>query len=1609
MARIDGLQEHAEMTYDEFINYSRSDELCIITDSSTVVNTKIVNTISGDGSEVTVVTGDSIIVQPGSEVVIRDTANYNGRFTVTIVDSPTQFRYSDTTNSGVQSGTLNVVDSSKDNLIAYRTQLGVIKFIGESGESEGLLYLKDGSSIGSIHSDDGSGSSIPSIDSPYSVKLGNITNTISTSESAFIGNGKDNSINLSENSNVFGSLNRIDKTFYPFDLVNNSILGGKLSSILDSNMANVSGYMNTINGSDNSAIVGGRNNSIGYSFSISEIDVANNRIYIRTNQEIVYSIINDGSLPFNLDVGLYDIELKNYLDDSKILDKEYILRGDKGDYNLPDTFYIKSVDPNGYYITISETLGGSTFQITGTSTNIEMVIESNNVIDVTSSLFIYGGYDNSIKSGFNNSLHGGHINTINNSWTSSITSGTTNSINNGTGVDILGGKFNVSSGSYSSTIINGLNNRILGNSGGGAPSGVTGHSTILVGKHNTIKDTSSSSILSSQYSEINGHGTSDYNSILSSMQSKIVNDEVVLLYNADTTQLDGTSIQSGQLRWNVPSNQSTSTQLFISGFRENIGSILYLEYYGHYIEHILGSYNRDITISDGISTQVWTVNSNTLSVNRSGPDKDIVSATLDVTLVSSTGEISNNSNLSVTIPVSGEWMTGNTIIGGARNLISGDVSNGTIFGMENTISSYGSYVSNSTILGRNNYIVGSGTALTIMGEGNSIRGVNNFSSLVVGRDNEVRSSMQGGNIVFGQNHRVIGIQHSSAILSGNHNYLGSVDNGLIAGGRGNQVNMSGAILYGEYNVSFGTGKSVILTGINNFLNSPSQSFIGSGKHNEIFELVNSSSILSGNQGSVGRYKAQMSYGHIGTGNQNVVSGDYSSIHNGANNTVLNAFYSDITNGYANKIKSDITSLPVNSYNDNTSNGRIEITSTAHGLSTGDIIRFYAKDSSHNAYINYYGPIVSTGNDNFHFEREDAPLMAYNVNVSSGTTVTIKISDHVDAFNLNDVLEFLTTDSNRMSVSVTSISFDLERLGPTNTYLDNDDTTSFKVTTLVCSIVSNLNLSNGNHPNIPLINTTSGNNSATNFELYVSQSVSNSIISGKFNEIDSTSNSTVSGIKHKVDGSYIVNIDGENNFMNSSELSNLSGENNTITNSIFGVVTGGNGNFVNSTFGLIANGNDNAIGEFEANGVSPQFASIINGANHYVSASFSTVLGGFDNKINNTGTSVQHAAIISGTSNTIDAYGSVIIGGTGNNINTNASDSIIGVASTSTINMGQRNAIICGIDNSIDGAPGSIANAIIGGGSNNAIAGGSDVQNTGIFTGSNNNIASGTLNSVIVAGQGNSISNSNGSNASFIGAGIGNNVGSEASVIVGGGSCAINGAPGMVAYGFIGGGFTNTITSNTNSTYAVIAGGNSNAISEEGQYSVITGGVSNTIGVSGGAISNKSFIGGGESNEITSSLSSIIGGVLNKTSTFDNVHLIGSNIDLSTLTGAAANGTYMEALVVGTPTGGHKGAGTINATAVYDDNVLLTDYVFEKYYDGEVIDEDRKDYEMKSLEEEIAFTQDNKHLSTIIGRKEWEENGSASTGEIISQLWETVETQFLYIKELKEEIDKLKGN
>ncbi len=103
------------------------------------------------------------------------------------------------------------------------------------------------------------------------------------------------------------------------------------------------------------------------------------------------------------------------------------------------------------------------------------------------------------------------------------------------------------------------------------------------------------------------------------------------------------------------------------------------------------------------------------------------------------------------------------------------------------------------------------------------------------------------------------------------------------------------------------------------------------------------------------------------------------------------------------------------------------------------------------------------------------------------------------------------------------------------------------------------------------------------------------------------------------------------------------------------------------------------------------------------------------------------------------------------------------------------------------------------------------------------------------------------------------------------------------------------------------------------------------------------------------------------------------------------------MIIGAPTGGDKGAGTLNATAVYDDNVLLgPDFVFEEDY-NELSIADTRDYYEK-----------NKHLPTMPKASENIGETRKSIGEIVMALWETVEIQQKHISELQQQIYELKG-
>jgi len=117
----------------------------------------------------------------------------------------------------------------------------------------------------------------------------------------------------------------------------------------------------------------------------------------------------------------------------------------------------------------------------------------------------------------------------------------------------------------------------------------------------------------------------------------------------------------------------------------------------------------------------------------------------------------------------------------------------------------------------------------------------------------------------------------------------------------------------------------------------------------------------------------------------------------------------------------------------------------------------------------------------------------------------------------------------------------------------------------------------------------------------------------------------------------------------------------------------------------------------------------------------------------------------------------------------------------------------------------------------------------------------------------------------------------------------------------------------------------------------------------------------------------------------------------THTGTIVTATFLDTqVIVGAPTGGGKGKGTINAQAVYDDNVLLTDYVFEP------------GYEVLTIDETETYYKEHLHLPTIPGRDEWEKNGKFSTGQLANYLWETVEVQALHIAELNKRLKELEG-
>ena len=110
----------------------------------------------------------------------------------------------------------------------------------------------------------------------------------------------------------------------------------------------------------------------------------------------------------------------------------------------------------------------------------------------------------------------------------------------------------------------------------------------------------------------------------------------------------------------------------------------------------------------------------------------------------------------------------------------------------------------------------------------------------------------------------------------------------------------------------------------------------------------------------------------------------------------------------------------------------------------------------------------------------------------------------------------------------------------------------------------------------------------------------------------------------------------------------------------------------------------------------------------------------------------------------------------------------------------------------------------------------------------------------------------------------------------------------------------------------------------------------------------------------------------------------------------------QGLVWGAPTGGSKGAGTINAQTVYDDNVVLTDSIFDLHYDGyTALPNPGRLYTMAEVQ---VVTATEHRLPWMPTKTTFEKE--RSLGGMITRLWQGQEQQQLYFFDLEARITAL---
>lgn len=190
--------------------------------------------------------------------------------------------------------------------------------------------------------------------------------------------------------------------------------------------------------------------------------------------------------------------------------------------------------------------------------------------------------------------------------------------------------------------------------------------------------------------------------------------------------------------------------------------------------------------------------------------------------------------------------------------------------------------------------------------------------------------------------------------------------------------------------------------------------------------------------------------------------------------------------------------------------------------------------------------------------------------------------------------------------------------------------------------------------------------------------------------------------------------------------------------------------------------------------------------------------------------------------------------------------------------GSNSAIIAGVNSQVTGN-----NSFSGSGATSVISGSS----SGIVAGTSNTVSGN--NSFIGAGQSNTITSAD----SFVGGGISHTISAQYGTIGGGANNTVSGRYGGALsgrqnntqggdYNLIAGGFSNTISfaGFGNDTGRVIVGGSQNTISLGGnEHASIVGGNNNFIGV----LASYAFLGGGRNNSCTGADSTLVGGNSNR--------------------------------------------------------------------------------------------------------------------------------------------------